>query len=202
MSTVFIGGCLLLGVAVGSFLPFPALTGNADAAISVLLYVMLFLVGLDLGLQGNLRAQIRRIGVDALGLPAAVALGSVLGGLAGGLLLRMDLWQGAAVGAGLGWYSLSSIVLGKIDAVLGAEAFLSNVLREILSLLTIPLLARFLHPWAGIAAGGATAMDTTLPVVVKASGSEYAIHSFLSGVILSMMVPFALSAILMIAGVN
>jgi uncharacterized membrane protein YbjE (DUF340 family) len=74
--------------------------------------------------------------------------------------------------------------------------------REVLTLLFIPLLSKYIHPWAGIAAGGATAMDTTLPVIVKAWGADYAIQSFTSGVILSLLAPAAISAILNFAGVK
>ena len=202
MNTLYIAACLLCGMAVGHFLPGLNLAENADGVVSVLLYIMLFLVGLDLGAKNGLRAQVKRIGLDAIGLPAAVAIGSILGGLVAGALLPVGLWQGAAVGAGFGWYSLSSVLLGKVDAVLGAQAFLTNVLREILALVFIPVLVKVLHPWVGIAAGGATAMDTTLPVVVKSAGSEYAIHSFISGVLLSMAVPVAISTILAVVGVK
>lgn len=202
MTTVAIALCLAAGYICGASIPALAATGTAGNVIPILLYIMLFFVGMELGMKGGLREGIRKLGLDFLMLPLAAAAGSVGGGVLAGVLLNMKAWQGAAVGAGFGWYSLSSVMLARYDPALGAAAFLSNILREILALLFIPLLSRYIHPWAGIAAGGATSMDTTLPVVVKASGSDYAIQSFVNGVILSLVAPIAISAILQLAGVR
>ena len=202
MSTLLIAACMLAGLITGRLLCGATLLAQCDNGITVLLYTMLFLVGLELGLKSGIRAKIKEIGIDALALPLLVAAGSLLGATAVAAALGMKLWQGAAVGAGFGWYSLSGVILSRYDSALGAVAFLSNIAREVMALLFIPLLAKYVHPWAGIAAGGATAMDTTLPVVVKASGTNYAIHSFISGVILSMLVPVTISSILVIAGVK
>jgi uncharacterized membrane protein YbjE (DUF340 family) len=202
LTTAAIALCLVAGFVFGQSFGAMQAVAQADGAISILLYIMLFFVGMELGMKGGLRKGIRALGFESLVLPALVAAGSIGGGLLAGLFIKMKLWQGAAVGAGFGWYSLSSVMLARFDPALGAVAFLSNILRELLALLFIPLISRYIHPWAGIAAGGATAMDTTLPVVVKASGSDYAIHSFISGVILSIMVPVTISAILAITGVK
>lgn len=202
MMTVAIALCLAAGFVCGQCFSALPLIAQADGAITVLLYLMLFFVGLELGMKTGLREGVKKLGLQSLALPLLVAAGSVAGGVLMSLAYHWEPWQGAAVGAGYGWYSLSSVMLAGIDSTLAVVAFLANILREILALLFIPLLSKYIHPWAGIAAGGATAMDTTLPVVVKSSGSEYAIHSFISGVILSMMVPVTISAILTLAGVK
>lgn len=202
MTTIAIALCLAAGFFFGQMFSGVSLPVGADDGISILLYAMLFFVGLELGMKKGLRKSIRQLGIGFIVLPILVAAGSILGGLGAGLLVNFKGWQGAAVGAGFGWYSLSSVMLAGHDPVLAATAFLSNIIREVIALLFIPLLARFIHPWAGIAAGGATAMDTTLPVIVKSSGSEYAIQSFISGVILSILAPAAISAILKLAGVE
>lgn len=201
MSTLWIALSLLCGAVAGHFLGGLPLAGRCGDGVTWLLYAMLFFVGLDLGTHGGIRKQIKAIGFDVLMLPALVILGSLLGAWAAGLALGMVGWQGAAVGAGFGWYSLSGVLLGRYDAALGAVAFLANIIREVISLLLIPVFVKVIHPWAGIAAAGATAMDTTLPVIVKASGTNYAIQSFLSGVILSTMVPILISILFTIAGV-
>lgn len=201
MSTLAIAACLLLGVAAGHFFGSAPLGAHCSDGVTILLYAMLFFVGLDLGSRDGIRRTLKEVGLDVLALPALVVVGSLLGAWIAGLALGMVGWQGAAVGAGFGWYSLSGVLLGRYDAALGAVAFLSNIIREVLALLLIPFFSRVIHPWAGIAAGGATSMDTTLPVIVKASGTNYAIQSFLSGVILSAMVPFVISILFAIAGV-
>lgn len=200
--TVTIAICLIAGFVVGFFLPALQIPLVIDNGISILLCAMLFFVGLELGMKRGLRQSVKDLGLGFFALPALAASGSVLGGLISGQLLQLKIWQGAAVGAGFGWYSLSSVMLTRYDASLSAIAFLSNVIREILAIVFIPVAVRFIHPWAGIAAGGATSMDTTLPVIVKASGSDYAIQSFIHGVILSVMAPAAITIILSLAGVN
>jgi uncharacterized membrane protein YbjE (DUF340 family) len=101
------------------------------------------------------------------------------------------------VGAGFGYYSLSSIFIGQISGkTLGVVALISNILREIITLLGTPLLLKFFGQLAPIAAGGATSMDTTLPVITKFTGKEYAVISVFSGVVLTMLVPFLVTFIL------
>ena len=73
---------------------------------------------------------------------------------------------------------------------------MSNIFREIITLLFAPLLAKYFGELAPIAAGGATAMDTTLPIITKFSGKEYGIISLFSGIVLSLLVPFLVTFIL------
>jgi len=67
-------------------------------------------------------------------------------------------------------------------------ALLSNIFREMLSIIIMPLVVRYCGKIAAVAPGGATTMDTTLPVVVKYAGSEMSVISFVSGLTLSLLV--------------
>ncbi len=88
-----------------------------------------------------------------------------------------------AIGAGFGWYSLSSAILAPISGgEIGIMALLTNIFREMLSIMLLPLVVHYLGKTAAVAPGGATTMDTTLPFVVKYAGSEMSILSFVSGV--------------------
>jgi uncharacterized membrane protein YbjE (DUF340 family) len=49
---------------------------------------------------------------------------------------------------------------------------------------------------AGISSGGATSMDTTLPVITRFSGKEWSIISVFSGIVLTLLVPFLVTFIL------
>jgi uncharacterized membrane protein YbjE (DUF340 family) len=94
-----------------------------------------------------------------------------------------------AIGAGFGWYSLSGVMLtGLVGAQIGTMALLSNVFREMLSIVIMPLVVKYFGKIAAIAPGGATTMDTTLPVVVRYAGSDMSVISFVSGFTLSMLV--------------
>ena len=92
------------------------------------------------------------------------------------ILPSLTLRESLAVGACFGYYSLSSVLITQLHShSLGVVALLSNIFREIATLLATPILVRFLGNLAGIASGGATAMDTTLPVITLYSGKEYAV---------------------------
>ncbi|MCK4921608.1 MAG: lysine exporter LysO family protein, partial [Bacteroidales bacterium] len=70
-----------------------------------------------------------------------------------------------------------------------------NVTREILTLILAPILVKYFGKIAPITSGGATSMDTTLPIIVKVSGKEYLIMSLLNGIILTISVPFIIGFI-------
>jgi uncharacterized membrane protein YbjE (DUF340 family) len=76
----------------------------------------------------------------------------------------------------------------------GALGFATNFLREILTIITAPVMRR-VDKYAPIASGGATSMDTTLPVIVRYSGSDMLVASFASGFILTAVAPFTIIAI-------
>ena len=76
----------------------------------------------------------------------------------------------------------------------GAElctiALLSNIMREIITLLCAPLLVRWFGNLAPISAGGATTMDTTLPIITRCSGQQFVVVSIFHGFMTDFSVPF------------
>ena len=66
---------------------------------------------------------------------------------------------------------------------------MANILREITTLLAAFPIRKFFGPLAPIASGGATSMDTTLPVIVATSGKTYAIVAVFNGMVLTLIVP-------------
>ena len=96
-----------------------------------------------------------------------------------------------AVGAGFGYYSLSSIFITEYKGPeLGTIALLSNIMREIIALLGAPLLVKYFGKLAPISVGGATTMDTTLPIITRCSGKEFVIISIFHGFVVDFSVPF------------
>ncbi len=69
-------------------------------------------------------------------------------------------------------------------------SFLSNMLRESMALVLIPVLARTRFPLLAVGAGGATSMDVTLPLIEKNCGARAVPFSIASGGLLSLSVPF------------
>ena len=60
----------------------------------------------------------------------------------------------------------------QLATELGTIALISNIMREIMALLGAPLFVRFFGKLAPICAGGATTMDTTLPIITRYSGKD------------------------------
>ena len=78
-------------------------------------------------------------------------------------------------------------------AELGTIALLANIIREMLTLLGAPLMARWFGPLAPISAGGATTMDTTLPILSQTVGQRYIALSIYHGFVVDFTVPFLVS---------
>ena len=159
------------------------------------LLVLLFVMGLAFGVDREAVAKLRSTGLRVLVVPLLVALGSVLGGLVAGLIFRLDLFGSMAVTAGFGWYTLAGPLLTQIlGSQWGALGFAANFLRELLTVVSVSLMVK-VDKYAPVAAGGATTMDTTLPVIVRYCGKDVLIVAFSSGFTLSMAAPFVVMAI-------
>ena len=153
------------GCVAGLFAPFD-MTGSRMSAY--VLYALMFCVGVTLGNDRTLAERVRR-------LDPRLAL----------------LTDSLAVGAGFGYYSLSSIFIADLRGPeLATIALLCNVMREIFTLLAAPLVARWCGPLAAVSIGGATTFDTTLPVITQAAGRPYAVVSIFHGCALDFSVPF------------
>jgi uncharacterized membrane protein YbjE (DUF340 family) len=170
---------------------------HTDLSLYVL-YLLLFLVGISLGSDKKTLRVLKTANIKILLIPLSVVVGTGIGVVATSFLVpRVSIRESLAVGAGFGYYSLSSILIAKIHSdVLGVIALLSNIIREIFTLLFTPLLARWLSKISPVASGGATAMDTTLPIINRFCGHEYAMIAVLSGLVLSLLVPLLVPFIL------
>jgi uncharacterized membrane protein YbjE (DUF340 family) len=162
------------------------------------LYVLMFLVGIGVGSNKKSLSLIKSVNFKILLVPLSVITGTYIGVSVFSLLQdKLSLIDSLAVGSGFGYYSLSSVIISEVSSdTLGVIALLSNITREIITLLLTPLFARYFGKLAPIASGGATAMDTTLPVITKYIGSDYAIISVFSGVVLTILVPILITIIL------
>lgn len=194
--TVLIILTVLLGIGVG-YLAFPAdLYFITDYIMDIGLCLLLLFVGIDIGKQKNVLEEIKNLGSTILVIPFLIAFGSVVGAIIGGLILGMPINESGAVGAGFGWYSLSAVILADYSSSLSALAFLSNVTREVIAIIIIPFVAKYMGYIEAVAPGGATAMDTTLPIITKYTDSKTAVLAFISGVALSTLVPIVVPIII------
>lgn len=177
------------GIISGLFIFPDAFIQHIGIIIDIGLCLLLFFVGMDIGRNKEIINQIKSNGYKILLVPVGVALGSITGSMLGGLAFGLPLNESSAIGAGFGWYSLSAIELSKYSAETGALAFITNVCREVFALVSIPYIAKLIGKLEAIAPAGATAMDTSLPVISKSTDSNTAVVSFITGVVLSTLVP-------------
>ena len=159
-----------------------------------ILYLLMFLVGISIGMHRGILKKIREYHVKILILPAGIVAGSIAGGLICALLTGHPVNESTAIASGLGWYSLAGITIGNLaGAQVGSIAFLSNLMREIFSFFMIPWISKHLNYYSCIAPAGATSEDTTLPMMMEYTNEETVVLSVINGVICSALVPFLLS---------
>jgi uncharacterized membrane protein YbjE (DUF340 family) len=194
----FILAALTIGVVAGyvnnNLTTFISSSWVTDYLFNASLFVLLFVMGLSFGIDKEAVAKLRSKGLKILVVPVVVALGSILGGLLGGLILRLNIYASMAVTAGYGWYTLTGPLMKSIlGTQWAAMGFAVNFLRELLTIITVSLMVK-VDKYAPIASGGATAMDTTLPVILRYCGSDVLVTAFSSGFALSMIAPFTVVA--------
>ncbi|GAA4887497.1 lysine exporter LysO family protein [Ferrimonas pelagia] len=167
-----------------------------ETGANSILMVLLLLIGIQMRASNMTLRQIL-LNPRGLAIAAAVLITSLAAGALTALLLSLPLHHGLALSAGIGWYSLSGILISaELGPVLGSVAFLADLCRELIAIILIPLLMRR-HPACAIGYGGATAMDFTLPVIQKSGGPQTVPVAIVSGFLLSLagpiLIPFFLS---------
>ena len=187
----------IVGLVLAMFSILPDILLQNDYS-NYMLYFLMFFVGISIGIDKSILKILKGAKFKILLVPLSVIVGTLIGvGISSIFLPDISLKEALAVGSGFGYYSLSSIFITQLSgSVLGVVALLSNILREVITLLATPILIKYFGKLAPIASGGATAMDTTLPIIVKFSGKEYGIIAVFSGVILTILVPFIVTFIL------
>lgn len=189
--SLIVVGFFVLGVCLGRLDLAPALLMDSRVTFAALC-CLLFCVGMSIGSNDNIVSEFRSLNPRLALLPVATILGSFAGSLVAWLFLQYrGVTDCMAVGSGFAYYSISSIFITQYrGAELGTVALLANIYREILTLLIAPLLAKLFGPLAPISSGGATTMDTTLPIISQTCGQQYVVVSLFHGFVVDFSVPF------------
>lgn len=189
--SLIIVGFFALGIAVGLLSIVPQSLIESDISYYALCALM-FCVGIGIGSDSEILSSFKKVNPRLMMLPIMTIVGTLAGTAAAALLLpHRHLFDCMAIGSGFGYYSLSSIFITEYKgAELGTMALLANIMREILTLLCAPLLVRWFGKLAPITLGGATTMDTTLPIITRASGQDFVIVSIFHGFCVDFSVPF------------
>ncbi|MBO5275591.1 MAG: lysine exporter LysO family protein [Alistipes sp.] len=190
----FVIGCV---AGAGGWLPEWLLGGDVTMWI---LYALMLQVGIGIGSDERLKEILRTLSPRLLLLPCATIAGTLIATLVISFLLsRWTTAEVLAVGSGMGYYSLSSILITSLKepsigvvaaAELGTIALMANIFREIMTLVFAPLMVRWFSPLGPISAGGATSMDVTLPVITRFSGKDWVFVSIVHGIVVDFSVPF------------
>lgn len=176
---------LVAGFLLGHFIALPSSLGLTGA-----LYVLLFLVGLDLKLGWG---QMHRLWVPLTAASTAAVGSAIIYAAVVGSSLTVPL----ATTLAFGWYTLAGpLVAARAGTVLGLLAFLTNFFRENLTMVLSAYAGRRLRG-AGLAAlGGATSMDTTLYFVTRYGDEGSASLSLASGLVLTLVAGLILPVVL------
>ena len=188
--SLIVVGFFVLGLMAGRMEMVPAWLLDSRVSFVALCGLLLF-VGLGIGLNPDMKREVRSLNPRLALLPIVTILGSWMGALTAWLLMHRSLTDCLAVDSGFAYYSLSSIFITEYrGAELGTIALLANIIREMLTLLGAPLMAKLFGPLAPISAGGATTMDTTLPIISQTVGQRYVALTIYHGFVVDFSVPF------------
>lgn len=188
--SLIIVGFFILGCLSGLFNIVP---GEECSNISFYaLCALMFCVGLSIGNDSQTIKNFRSLNPRLVMLPIMTIVGTLAGtALASIVVPDRSITECMAVGSGFGYYSLSSIFITEYKgAELGTIALLSNIMREIITLVAAPVLVKIFGNLAPISSGGATTMDTTLPIITRYSGQEFVVISIFHGFVVDFSVPF------------
>lgn len=198
-NSIFVLLVLGIGVILGLSLPIP--DALLDKSLSTyILYALMLQVGISLGCSDSLKKLIRNFDFRLLLIPLSTIVGTLIFSAAASLILTK--WTAAdcmAVGSGFAYYSLSSLLITQlkeasvgiqIASELGTIALLTNIFRELLSLVGAPWFRKYFGSLAPVSAAGVNSMDVVLPTITRFSGKEMIPVAILHGILLDMSVPF------------
>ncbi|SEG11893.1 lysine exporter LysO family protein [Parabacteroides chinchillae] len=190
-------GCL---IGWGKLVPDSLISGNLTMYV---LYFLMFQVGISIGCDKKLKDILCSIRPKLLLVPLATIIGTLIfSALVSLLLTQWSVFDCLAIGSGFAYYSLSSILITQLKeptlgvqlaTELGTIALMANIIREIFALLGAPLFVKYFGRLAPICAGGATTMDTTLPIITRYSGKDLVFVSIFHGILVDFTVPFFVS---------
>lgn len=191
--SLIVVGFFVIGLLGGIEKMVPSWLLDGDVSFVALCGLLLF-VGLGIGLNPEMKKEVRSLSPRMALLPVVTIIGSWLGALLIWTVLHRTLSDCMAINSGFAYYSLSSIFVTEYrGAELGTIALLANIIRKMLTLLGAPLMTRWFGPLAPISAGGATTMDTTLPILSQTVGQRYIALSIYHGFVVDFTVPFLVS---------
>lgn len=169
----------------------------------IILYALMFQVGLSIGSNKNLKNLIASLKPSALCVPLGTVIGTlVFSALAGLVLTKWSVFDCMAVGSGFAYYSLSPILITQfkeptvgiqLATELGTIALLANIFREMMALVGAPVITKLFGGSGLVSAAGVNSMDVLLPSITRYSGKDIIPIAILHGILIDMSVPIFVS---------
>lgn len=191
------------GLIAGRLAMIPVSTAAAGEIATLLLQILIGIVGISTGSDPKLRTTLRGVRLIIVAVPA-ISIAATLGaGALTGLFLPLGAADGALAVSGMGYYSLSSMIISDLRAAdmgeaaamsLAAVALMANIVREILALILVPLLGSRLGLYGSTAMCGVTSIDVTLPSLASTFGAEALPLGIVNGLVLEVSTPFIVMA--------
>jgi len=166
-----------------------------NTLINIILTVLLFLIGFDLGLDvKKIIESIKEVRKEKY-LPIFTIISSTLAGIMTTITLNINIKTSLAISLGMGWYSFAGpYITTHINVYYGTIALITNMIREAITYMILPILPKR-YKRAGIVIGGATTMDTTLPIIERYGGKKLVGPALYHGILITLLVPMILSAL-------
>ena len=188
--TVF---ALIFGFITGTFFKSNELIMSLTDLSTPTLYLLIFSAGLSVGFCKTAFKSLSGKFLNALIYPIAIVLGAFISSVILSLIPNFLPFNSClSISCGFCWYSLSSSLVTELSgsAKVGTICLLSNLIRELLAFILIPITSKKYGISVGLCFSGTTAQDTALPFIIKYNGEDCAIYCLLSGVVCSLLVPF------------
>ncbi|MGL4738298.1 MAG: lysine exporter LysO family protein [Cellulosilyticaceae bacterium] len=181
---------LLMGIFCGKLFVGPQQAPFFGSVADLALVVLMVAVGISVGANKGVFHKLKEYHFKIFIIPIGIIVGSILAGVACALMMGMNIRESVAITSGLGWYSLSGVLLTDLAGPeIGTIAFLANLFREIFTFMLIPYVAKHFNYYTAIAPAGATSEDTTLPMLMRHTSEEVVMMAVINGVICSAVVP-------------
>ncbi len=162
---------------------------HIQTIIMIGLSFILFSVGVDLGFEKDIFIKFKKLGFKILLFPIFAILGTLFGSGMLSLFTDIPLNESLAIGGGLGWSTLAPVLVMGHSVKLSVIVFLSNILREIIGILLVPIVSKKLGYIEASALPGASSMDVTLPIIERACSLEGAVYGILMGAVMTIVAP-------------
>jgi len=198
-------GCFVLGLvlALTRILPDTFYALDFEEYANWVLYAMLFAVGITIGMGDSLLTLVKKLPRRVLWLPLVALLGTWIGAVLAYFLVKamgydLSLHQSVTINSAMGYYSLSAILTTQAwGATVGSICLLTNLMRELFTIVAAKPMGRVFGRFASTASGGATVTDTSLPIILKAEGNGILPAVLYYGIVINIAVPFLITLLLM-----